>query len=160
MFGSTVVDIRGLRFRDGNIQVKFTAGKSEATAEGTFVDNTCIRVETPNFEMFGPQQVDVLVQISGEGWTVQKQRFSFYANTAGRNCLAYGPGLLPSAVYGIETAFRIQVCFVYLPLTSFTSGATAAVRLFQAESESCACHFDEFTLDSQHLAQLNLCICI
>lgn len=109
VFGSTVVHIRGLRFRDGNIQVKFTAGKNEAIAEGTFVDNTCIEVESPNFEAYGPQQVDVHVQISGEGWTVQKQRFSYYANTTGRNCLAYGPGVLHTAVYGVETTFRIQV---------------------------------------------------
>jgi dynein heavy chain, axonemal len=110
VFGSTMVEIHGLRLRDGNIQVKFTAGKNEAIAEGKFLDNTRISVETPNFETFGPQQVDVHVQISGEGWTVQKQRFSYYANTAGKNCLAYGPGLLETSVYGIETNFRIQVC--------------------------------------------------
>ena len=109
VFGSTEVEIRGLRFRDGNIQVKFVAGKNEAIADGVFVDSTCVTAQTPNFEAFGPQQVDIVVQISGEGWTVQKQTFSYFANTAGRNSLAYGPGLLSKGVYGVATSFRIQV---------------------------------------------------
>ena len=40
--------------------------------------------------------MDVRVNISGEGWTVNKLQFSYFANTAARFCMAYGPGLLPS----------------------------------------------------------------
>jgi dynein heavy chain, axonemal len=109
VFGSTQIEISGLRFHEGTISVKFTAGKNEALAEGTFVNNTIIRVATPNFEAYGPQQVSVVVQISGEGWTVQKQTFTYFANTAGRNCLAYGPGVLSSGVAGVEMPFLIQV---------------------------------------------------
>lgn len=108
VFGSTEIEISGLRFRDGTIQVKFAAGKNEAVAEGAFVDATKIRVQTPSFEAFGPQQVRVTVQISGEGWTVQHQTFTFFANTTGRNCLAYGPGVLDKGVAGLEMPFIIQ----------------------------------------------------
>lgn len=90
------------------MQVKFSAGKSEAIAEGVFVSATRIKVCTPSFEAFGPQQVDVTVQISGEGWTVQKQTFTYFANTMGRNSLAFGPGLLPAGVAGVEMPFLIQ----------------------------------------------------
>lgn len=109
VFGSTEIEISGLRFREGAIQVKFSAGKNEAVSEGVFVNNTTIKVGTPNFETFGPQQVNIYVQISGEGWTVQKQTFTYFANTAGRNCLAYGPGVLASGIAGIEMPFLIQV---------------------------------------------------
>ena len=39
--------------------------------------------------------VDIRVNISGEGWTVNKIQFNYFANTSAKNCLAYGPGLLP-----------------------------------------------------------------
>ena len=39
--------------------------------------------------------VDIRVNISGEGWTVNKIQFTYFANTSAKNCLAYGPGLLP-----------------------------------------------------------------
>ena len=39
---------------------------------------------------------DVRVNINGEGWTVNKIQFTYFANTAAKNCLAYGPGLLPT----------------------------------------------------------------
>jgi dynein heavy chain, axonemal len=109
VFGATEMEIKGLRFQEGPVQVKFSTGKNEAIAEGSFVSPTTIKALTPNFETFGPQQVDVVLQISGEGWTVQKQTFTYFANSAGRNCLAYGPGLLANGVYGIEMPFVIQV---------------------------------------------------
>ncbi len=54
------------------------------------------RVKTPNYELWGALAVDVRVNISSEGWTVNKLQFSYFANTAARFCMAYGPGLLPS----------------------------------------------------------------
>lgn len=56
------------------------------------------------------------VSIGGEGWTVNKVRFEYFANTFSKNCLAYGPGLLKKGVFGIEMPFIIQVCTTLLPL--------------------------------------------
>ncbi len=67
-----------------------------------------VRVRTPNYELFGPTAVDVKVCISGEGWTVNKVRYSYFANTAARNCLAFGPGLLEKGVFGVEMPLIIQ----------------------------------------------------
>lgn len=55
----------------------------------------CCRVKTPNYELYGAMTVDIRVNISGEGWTVNKIQFNYFANTSAKNCLAYGPGLLP-----------------------------------------------------------------
>jgi hypothetical protein len=58
----------------------------------------------------GALAVDIRVSINGEGWTVNKIKFNYFANTAARNCIAYGPGLLAQSVYGVEMPFIIQVC--------------------------------------------------
>ena len=55
----------------------------------------CSRVRTPNYELYAAMTVDIHVNISGEGWTVNKIQFNYFANTSAKNCLAYGPGLLP-----------------------------------------------------------------
>ena len=39
------------------------------------------RVKTPNYELWGALAVDVRLNISGEGWTVNKLQFSYFANT-------------------------------------------------------------------------------
>ena len=43
--------------------------------------------------------VDIRVNISGEGWTVNKIQFNYFANTSAKNCLAYGPGLVPQVIW-------------------------------------------------------------
>jgi len=109
VFGSSEVLIKGLRFRDGKIQVKFGANeKNEVLADGEFVDSETIRCRTPNYENFGAMPVNVYVSISGEGWTVNKIRYEYFANTFSRNCLAYGPGLLEKGVFGVEMPFLVQ----------------------------------------------------
>lgn len=85
--------------------------------DATYIDHDTIKVLTPNYESYGALTVDVKVSISGEGWTVNKIRYHYFANTTARNCIAYGPGLLPTGgVFGVEMPFLVQVsefCFVW-----------------------------------------------
>lgn len=60
-------------------------------------------------QVYGALSVDVRMSINGEGWTVNKLRFNYFANTAARNCIAYGPGLLAKGMAGLEMPFLIQV---------------------------------------------------
>lgn len=112
MFGESEVTITGLRLRPGRIQVRFAAEsgpRSEAVVDAEFVSPTSIRCKTPNFEAFGAGPVDVRASVDGEGWTVNKLRFSYFANTAARHCLAFGPGLLPEGgAFGVPLPFIIQ----------------------------------------------------
>lgn len=97
VFGGTELTLYGLRFRDGKCQVKFStalAGKSEIIVDAQFIDTQKISVKTPNFENQGAQMVDVKININGQGWTVDKMSFNYFANTNAKNCMAYGPGLL------------------------------------------------------------------
>ena len=41
--------------------------------------------------------VDIRVSISKEGWTVNRVRFDFFANTAAKNCFCIGPGILSAS---------------------------------------------------------------
>ena len=114
VFGETEVTITGLRFRPGPARVRFTsteAGghRAEAVVDAEFVSPTALRCKTPNFEAFGAGHVDVRASLGGEGWTVNKLPFQYFANTCARNCLAFGPGLLPDAGgFGVPLPFVIQ----------------------------------------------------
>lgn len=111
VFGETEVTISGLRFRPGSIKVRFAGdhSKSDVTVDAEYVDATTIRCKTPNFEAFGACGADVRVSINGDGWTVNRLGYSYFANTAARNCLAFGPGLLPTAgAFGLSLPFVIQ----------------------------------------------------
>lgn len=72
------------------------------------------RVKTPNYELWGALAVDVRVNISGEGWTVNKLQFSYFANTAARYCMAYGPGLLANVCILNPTPSPMGCCIVML----------------------------------------------
>ena len=40
---------------------------------------------------------------------MNKVKFTYFANTSARSCIAYGPGLLEKGgVYGVEMPFLIQ----------------------------------------------------
>ena len=109
VFGDTELKISGLQFRQSpKIEVRFGSGKHEVTVPGTFVDQNTITCTTPNYEKFGAMEVDVRVSISGEGWTVNKVRFQYFANTAAKNCLAFGPGILSNGLFGVDMPFLIQ----------------------------------------------------
>jgi hypothetical protein len=49
--------------------------------DGEFVDSETIRCKTANYQQFGAMPVDVRVDINGQGWTVNKMTFSYFANT-------------------------------------------------------------------------------
>jgi hypothetical protein len=53
-------------------------------------------------------QVDVRVSLGDDGYTVNRVKYLFYINTRPQQCIAFGPGLAPSANWGIPARFRIQ----------------------------------------------------
>jgi len=110
VFGESEVTIHGLQFKNAEkIEVCFKTGKTEVVVPGTFVDEKKIACLTPNFEEFGALEVEVRININNEGWTVNKMGFRYFANTAAKNCLAFGPGINPltPAKYGVEIPFLI-----------------------------------------------------
>ena len=106
--GDTEITVKGLSFKESSkIEVKFGMGKNEVTVPGTFVDVETITCQSPNYEAFGAMEVPVRVSIGGEGWTVNRVSFRYFANTQASNCMAYGPGLLGDGIIGVEMPFYI-----------------------------------------------------
>jgi dynein heavy chain len=82
VFGETEMTIKGLLFQPGKVQVRFgTTEKNHVVVDGEFVDSETIRCKTANYQQFGAMPVDVRVDINGQGWTVNKMTFSYFANT-------------------------------------------------------------------------------
>eukprot|EP00879_Flechtneria_rotunda_P017284 GHRR01018106.1.p1 GENE.GHRR01018106.1~~GHRR01018106.1.p1 ORF type:complete len:1124 (+),score=375.49 GHRR01018106.1:243-3374(+) len=109
VFGEKDMVIKGLRFKPGKVQVRFgNTEKNQVVVDAEYIDNETIHCKTANYEQFGPMPVDVKVSINGEGWTVNKLVFNYFANTAARNSMAFGPGVLPKVISGVEVPFHIQ----------------------------------------------------
>jgi dynein heavy chain len=109
VYGETEMTIKGLRFKPGKVQVRFgNTEKTQLLVDAEYVDNETIKCKTANYEQFGATAVDVTVSINGEGWTVNKLSYSYFANTSARNCTAFGPGVLPNVVFGVGVPFLIQ----------------------------------------------------
>jgi dynein heavy chain, axonemal len=110
VFGESEIVIHGLQFKESDkIEVSFRSGKNEEIAPGHFVDEHTLTCQTPNFEDFGALEVDLRVNINDEGWTVNKLKFRYFANTSAENCIAYGPGVNADVegVFGVEIPFFI-----------------------------------------------------
>ena len=110
VFGEAEIVIHGLQFKESDkIEVSFRSGKNEEIAPGHFVDEHTLTCQTPNFEDFGALEVDLRVNINDEGWTVNKLKFRYFANTSAENCIAYGPGVNADVegVFGVEIPFFI-----------------------------------------------------
>eukprot|EP00854_Cymbomonas_tetramitiformis_P005424 gene5424-6576_t len=108
VFGDSEITVKGIKFRQANkIEVRFGSGKMEVIVEGKCVGSDTIVCRTPNYELFGAMEVDLKVNINGEGWTVNNIKYNYFANTSAKNCAAFGPGLQPEAMFGIEMPFLI-----------------------------------------------------
>lgn len=84
VFGETEMTIKGLLFQPGKVQVRFgNSEKNQVVVDGEFVDSETVRCKTANYQQFGAMPVDVRIDINGQGWTVSKMAFSYFANTGG-----------------------------------------------------------------------------
>jgi dynein heavy chain len=74
--------IKGLLFQPGKVSVRFgTSERNQVVVDGEYVDSETIRCRTANYQQFGAMPVDVRVDINGQGFTVNKLAFAYFANT-------------------------------------------------------------------------------
>jgi len=114
--GNVPVTLKGVGFKDANIKVIFTCGKTPVDAPskmsieviGTFVSETEVTCMTPNYEQFGPKDAIVQLSIQGGDLTTTWCPFTYFMNTRAYKSLAYGPGLLHDGSVGHPTEFIIQ----------------------------------------------------
>lgn len=66
---------------------------------------------TPSFEAVGPGAVEVRVTIGAEIASVSHVFYTYYLDTLGAKCVAYGPGLSSGSMGGRPTSLVVQAYF-------------------------------------------------
>ena len=98
------------------IRVMFTVGNKPVDAmtrltmevAGNYVSPTELTCVTPNFEIHGPKECVIQLQIAGGDLTTTWIPFNYFLNTRALKSLAYGPGLLQEVALNAPVEFIIQ----------------------------------------------------
>lgn len=114
--GNVPIILKGCGFKDANIKVIFTCGKTPVDAPskmsievmGTFISETEVSCITPSYEQFGPKDAIVQLSIQGGDLTTTWCPFTYFMNTRAYKSLAYGPGLQNEGSAGHPIEFIIQ----------------------------------------------------
>lgn len=114
--GNVPVVIKGVGFKDANIKIIFTCGKTPVDGPtklsievpGTFVSETEVSCITPSYEQFGPKDAIVQLSLQGGDLTTTWAPFTYFMNTRAYKSLAYGPGLLHECALATPVEFIIQ----------------------------------------------------
>jgi dynein heavy chain len=109
--GNTLCEIKGMGFTSvrGDVTVRFACVKGyEEGTNGSVVDDATLLVETPNYETFGPLDVEIRVAIGSKPLTNSKVSASYFSVTDANQCLAFGPGLVNGVLAGTECQICIQ----------------------------------------------------
>jgi hypothetical protein len=115
--GGVPITITGQGFKEVNINVLFTCGtkpvdtvsKQTLSVQGTYVSPNEITCLTPSFDVFGPKEAVMQLQIGTEEISTTWVNFNYFLNTRAIKSLAYGPGCMPQEVSpGSEVEFTIQ----------------------------------------------------
>ena len=91
-----------------NATVRFACQKGHIEVSGNVISDTEVIFETPNFEKYGPVDVEARVKLGSKSLTNGTVDFSFFSVTDSTKSLAFGPGLLNGIAAGFPTSFVIQ----------------------------------------------------
>jgi len=108
--GNSKFTIKGQGFAsvNGNATVRFACLKGHLEVAGTVLNDNELEFETPNFEKFGPVEVEARVKLGSKTLTNASVAFSYFSVTDCEESLAFGPGLLEGNAVGVPTSFVIQ----------------------------------------------------
>lgn len=114
--GNVELVIKGVGFRDNNIQVYFTVGnnptdvptRNSIAVSGTYISENEIHCLSPNFALHGPRDAVVQLCMSNKDLTTSWCDFSFFLNTRAAKSLCFGTGLLQEMAMGEPVEFLIQ----------------------------------------------------
>ncbi|KRW98533.1 P-loop containing nucleoside triphosphate hydrolase [Pseudocohnilembus persalinus] len=76
--------------------------------EGEYINDNEIKCISPNFEQYGPKEVEITLQINNLDYTLTGPRYLYFFNTVPYYTLVYGPGVMNNNRVGVATQFFIQ----------------------------------------------------
>jgi len=108
--GATKCTITGIGFQGSGTQatVRFACMKGFMEAPAAVLSDTSIEFETPNFEKFGPVNVECRVGVGGRSLTNSIVTYGYFAVTSCETSLAFGPGILSGCIANHKTTVIIQ----------------------------------------------------
>jgi dynein heavy chain, axonemal len=114
--GGVPITLRGVGFKDQNIKIHFTCGKTPTDVAGkntlevpaNFISETEVTALSPNFEAFGPKEAVIQISVSGGDLTTTWVPFTYFMNTRAFKSLCFGPGVLKDQAIGEPVEFIIQ----------------------------------------------------
>jgi hypothetical protein len=108
--GHTEIQIIGEDFSNGSIKVTFTDGKNTENVSGKYVSPTLLTCKSPDWIKYSAGEVNLRVNINGEGLTVNIVKWTYFVNTNPKKCIAFGTGLFDSdnCGWGFPAIFKVQ----------------------------------------------------
>ncbi len=108
--GQTEIKIIGEDFSNGSIKVTFTDGKNTEIVDGKYVSSTELTCKTPDWQKYSAGEINVRVNIKGDGLTVNIVKWTYFVNTNPRKSVAFGTGLFESenCGWGFPAIFKVQ----------------------------------------------------
>ena len=111
--GRTVVTISGLDFekgggKTGKVTVRFACAKGFQDQPGKYVSDTKVECETPNWERYGPIEVEVRVAIGRRIFSNATLSYTYFSIGDASQTFAFGPGITDGCATGVEAQFIIE----------------------------------------------------
>jgi len=108
--GLTRCTITGVGFRSGGTQatIRFACPRGFIECPGEVQSDTAICFDSPNFEKFGPIQIEARVAVGGKSLTNSLVNFNYFSVASCETTITFGPALLSGCVPGSTVCFVIQ----------------------------------------------------
>jgi dynein heavy chain len=107
--GNTNIEIGGIDFiNTEDVVIKFGNRRQYVDVRGTFVTQSKLVCETPDFTKFPPGTYDVRVGLDGDSFTTTSQKYTFFSITNAANSIMFGPGLISGCAPNEDVTFLIQ----------------------------------------------------
>jgi len=109
--GNSQMILKGKGFKSScttSATIRFACMKGSIEVQGDILNDEEVSLKTPNFEKYGPLEVEVKLKLSSQPYSNGVAKFSYFAVTDARKTLAFGPGILPGIAPFHPTSFIIQ----------------------------------------------------
>lgn len=108
--GGTHTIISGVGFQSvkGAVTVRYACVKGFLEVQGDVLSDTTVSFRTPNFEKYGPVDVECRIGIGGKALCSDTLAYKYFSVSSASQCIAFGPGLMDGCVCMTPVSFIIE----------------------------------------------------